>query len=251
MSLDGIGGGSPDRPGAERQQWSDTDDLDRVFGPDTASVTTRTPRQRARRGALVGVFVVAVVGVLAVLLTTIVGSVQNGVGGVFPQPQAALDRFTAQASDIDGVQDVRGDDPRKTSFASYDVVAVVTADPRLTDEQRTAVVDGLRAAADDASGNGVRVFAVADLGAQQVGVSADSRVTGRRLELARRVDAIGGVQSVRCAWGDAPSDEAGDQRVVLRSTGRGGALRAVLVRADQAAQDVFPGSAVRAEPPAD
>ncbi|MEK6310546.1 MAG: hypothetical protein V4755_07540, partial [Curtobacterium sp.] len=52
------------------------DDLDRAFGPDTASVQTRTTPQRVRRGALVAGGVVLAAGVLVAVLATIVGSVQ-------------------------------------------------------------------------------------------------------------------------------------------------------------------------------
>ncbi len=70
-----------------------SDDLDRAFGPDTASVTRPSTGQRLRRGTVITLSFVAVGVVIAVVLSTIVGSIQTGVGGVFPRPQAALDRF--------------------------------------------------------------------------------------------------------------------------------------------------------------
>jgi hypothetical protein len=244
MTVDGSGGGGA-RPG--RPQSPETDDLDRAFGPDTASVPVRTPRQRVGRSALVGLGVVVAVGVIAVVLVTIVGSVQNGVGGVFPQPGAALDRFGGAARALDGVEGVRDQEPEKTSFASYDVESTVAVTPTLSDEERTAVVEGLRTATEDASGNGVRVFAVADLGALEVGISTDAKVTRERLELARQLDAIGGVSAVRCSWGDdGPSDDPADQTITVETIGRGAALGAVVAKATAEAHAVVPGATVTA-----
>jgi hypothetical protein len=229
----------------------DSDDLDRAFGPDTASVPVRSPRQRVGRSALVGGFVVLAAVVLAVVLFTIIGSVQNGVGGVFPRPDAALDRFGDSARAVSGVVRVTAADPRKTSFASYDVVSTVEVEPTLSDGERTAVVEALRTAADDTSGNGVRVFAVVDLGDVEVGVSPDAKATERRLALARQVDAIGGVSGVHCSWSDSgPSDDPGDQAVTVVTRGTGAGLQAVVAKATQEVHAVFPGATVRSAAPA-
>ncbi len=241
MSTDASGGPRPGRPEARGD-----DDLDRAFGPDTASVTTAPTRQRMRRGALVGVFVLAAVGVLAVALVSIVGSVQDGVGGVFPRPETAQQRFATAARDVRGVQDVRAGGRLKTSFASYDVVSAVRVDPALPDEERDAVVRAIGRAARDTSGNGVRVWVLVDLGTVQVGVSTDRETTERRLDLARSVDAIGGVRTVRCSWAAAPSDDPAQQRVTLGSTGVGAALGAVTAKATQQAHAAFPGASVAA-----
>lgn len=238
----------PDRDDA-RASWPE-DDLDRAFGPDTASVAVRTPAQRVRRGAVIGGGVLVVVAVIAVVLSTIIGSVQNGVGGVFPRPDTALDRFGAEARQVDGVRGVDDRDQTKTSFASYDVVSTVQVSPDLSDPERTAVVGALSDAAADVGGNGVTVFAVADLGELEVGVSADAAVTSKRLELARQIDAIGGVTGVRCAWGDdGPSDEPGSQTVVVETHGTGAALGAIVAKATQEAHAVFPGAAVTSTGP--
>lgn len=248
MTVDGPDSGAA-RPGWP--QAPEADDLDRVFGPGTASVPVRTPRQRVRRSALVGVGVVVVAGVLAVVLVTIIGSVQNGVGGVFPRPQAALDRFDDAAHGLSGVQRVEDEDTTKTSFASYVVESTVGVSPSLSDGQRTAVVDALSDAAETSSGNGVRVYAVADLGALEVGVSGDRRVTERRLELARQIDAIGGVSAVRCGWGSGqPSDEPGAQTITVETHGTGAALGAIVAKATQEAHSVFPGATVTSTAPA-
>jgi len=247
MTVDepGTGGARPAWP-----QSTEADDLDRAFGPDTESVAVRTPRQRLGRGGLIAIGVVVTAGVIALVLVTIVGSVQNGVGGVFPRPEAALDRFGSVAGDVEGVQRVRSDEPTKTSFASYDVQSTVAVAPTLSDAERTAVVDALSAAADDASGNGVRVFAVADLGALEVGVSGDGDATGKRLALARKLDTIGGVTGVRCAWSDdAPSDDPGAQTITVETVGTGDALGAIMEQAKQDAHAVFPGATLRSAPP--
>lgn len=248
MTIDGPGTGGS-RP--SRLPPAEDDDLDRAFGPGTASVTARTPRQRVGRSALIGLGVVVTAVVIAVVLITIIGSVQNGVGGVFPRPQAALDRFGSLAGDVEGVRGVHADEPVKTSFASYDVQSTVTVTPTLSEPERTTVVDALRAAADDASGNGVRVFALADLGAVQVGVSADRGVTAKRLALARQLDAIGGVTGVRCSWDeDAPSDDAAAQTITVETHGTGNALGAIMAKATQEAHAVFPGATLDATGPA-
>jgi Flp pilus assembly pilin Flp len=245
-----------DGPGGVRPGWTqsdptdDDDDLDRAFGHGTASMAVRTPRQRVRRSALVGVGVVIAAGVLAVVLITIISSVQNGVGGVFPRPDAALDRFGSAARDVSGVQRVTDEKPKKTSFASYDVESTVTVSPGLPEAEQTAAVDALAAAADDVSGNGVRVFAVADLGEVQVGVSADVAVTEKRLDLARQLAAIGGVSGVRCSWGDAgPSDDPADQTITVVTHGTGNALGAIVAKATQETRAVFPGATVESALP--
>lgn len=238
-AVDGARPGLPDT--------DDEDDLDLAFGPGTSSAPVRTPRQRIGRGAVIGIGVVVTAGVIAAVLFTIIGGIQNGVGGVFPRPDAAQSRFGDAALDLDGVRRVTTTDPSKTSFASYDVVSTVTVEPTLSDAERSAVVGGLTDAAKASSGNGVQVYAIADLGTVQVGVSGDGRATTRRLELARQVDAIGGVRSVRVAWGSGePSDEPGSQVVLLESPGRGAALGAIVAKATQQAQVVFPGATVRA-----
>jgi len=248
MTLDGPGGEA--RPGWPPADGDLDDDLDRAFGPGTASVATRTPAQRVRRSAVVALGVVLVTGVLAVVLLTIIGSVQNGVGGVFPRPTAALDRFGSTAKGLSGVERVTDAEPRKTSFASYDVESTVAVSADLSDAERTALVDALSAAADDASGNGVRVFAVADLGEVQVGVSADAKVTDQRLELARELDAIGGVSGVRCSWGDGgPSDDPADQTITVVTHGTGNALGAIVAKATQETHAVFPGATVESALP--
>lgn len=248
MTVDEPGAGGT-RPGWP--QSTEADDLDRAFGPDTASVAARTPRQRLSRGALVAIGVIVAGAVIAVVLLTIIGSVQNGVGGVFPRPQAALDRFASDAGDVDGVQHVRGGEPTKTSFASYDVQSVVTVSPALSDPERATVVGALSAAADHADGNGVRVFAVADLGTLDVGISADAGVTGKRLALAQQLDAIGGVSGVRCSWAEgAPSDDPAAQTITVETHGTGNALGAIVAKATQEAHAVFPGATVKSAPPA-
>lgn len=247
MTIDDPGSGGA-RPGWP--QPAEPDDLDRAFGPDTAAAPVRTPKQRVGRGALVAGGVVVTAVVIAVVLLTIVGSVQDGVGGVFPRPQAALDRFHSLATDVDGVRRVEDQDPTKTSFASYDVQSTVTLEPTLSDARRTAAVRALQQAADDVSGNGVRVFAVADLGALQVGISADRDATDRRLALARQLDAIGGVSGARCSWADdAPSDEPSEQTVTVVTHGTGNALGAIVAKATQETHTVFPGAAVESAAP--
>ncbi|MGN8048679.1 hypothetical protein ACTJKO_03245 [Curtobacterium sp. 22159] len=247
MTVDG-----PDS-GTARQGWpqpQEADDLDRAFGPGTASTPVRTPRQRARRGTLVGVGVIVSAGVLAVALLTIVAGVQKGVGGVFPQPQSALDRFTATARDLDGVERITNEEQDKTGFASYDVSSAVEVSPTLSDDERTAVVDALSRAADAASGNGVRVFAIVDLGNLEIGVSGDQGVTRKRLALARQLDTIGGVTGVHCAWtADAPSDDPRGQVISVETPGTGDVLVAIVAKASHAAHAVFPGAAVTSATP--
>ncbi len=226
------------------------DDLDRAFGPDTASVTTRTTPQRLRRGALVAAGVVVAAGVLLAVLTTIVGSVQDGVGGVFPQPDAAAARFAVAAREVDGVRSVGDHRTTKTGFASYDVVSVVTAEAGLDADGQADLVAALSAAAEARSGNGVRVFAVVTIETMRVGVSGDPEVSGRRLALARQVATIGGVYGTRCGWGSgAPSDEAAAQVVTVVTGGRGNGLGAVLAKAGGYTQAVFPGARVTSERP--
>ncbi len=106
-----------------------TDDLDRAFGPDTASIATASTGQRLRRGTVITLSFVAAGVVIAVVLSTIVGSIQTGVGGVFPRPQAALDRFRTAATEVAGVRGVRDEETTHDSLAAYRVSAVVDAAP--------------------------------------------------------------------------------------------------------------------------
>jgi len=242
--------------GTGRAGWptDPDDDLDRAFGPDSRSVPLPDRGQRVRRRVWVGIGSVATAAVLATVLVVIVGSVQNGVGGIFPRPDVASDRFVDRARSVPGVATVDADDPTKTSFASYDVAATVTAGPGMDGsadhDARAALLSGLSGAAGDASGNGVTVSAVADLGALEVGVTASDEATAARLRLAEQLRAIGGVQEVRCAWSTTgPSDDPSDQEVVLQTAGRGDALGAIRAKAQTMTEAVFPGATVTADGP--
>lgn len=245
MSTDG-----PGQHGRHRDwlaQDDEDDDLGRAFGHDTASVPVRSTPQRVRAWSLLlgGVVVVGIVIVIA--LGTIVGSVQTGVGGVFPRPQAALDRFVADARALDGVTGARGAEPVKTSFASYDVTATVTAAPGLDQASRTALLGELSAATERTSGNGVHVWAVADLGTVRVGVSPSGARTEQRRALAQTLAGIAGVQQVRCTWSERSegrSDEPAQQAVTVQTAATGVDVPAVQSQVSAAVQGVFPDAAV-------
>lgn len=225
------------------------DDLDRAFGPDTGSTATRSGH-RVRTAVLIGGGTVVVAGVIVLVLGTIVGSVQTGIGGAFPRPDTALDRFVSDARDLPGVTDVQRHQAEKTAFASYEVSATVTADPALEPAARAELVRALSRASDEASGNGVHVVAIADLGVQQVGVTEHADVAGRRLQLADTLDRIGGVTAVRCSWGRGAqsSDAAEDQAVVVETPGRGRAVPPIVARVTEETQRVFPGASVQVLP---
>lgn len=227
-----------------------SDDLDRAFGPDTASVTRPSTGQRLRRGTVITLSFVAVGVVIAVVLSTIVGSIQTGVGGVFPRPQAALDRFRTAAADVPGVLAVRDEETTRDSLAAYRVSAVVEASPDLSPGQQVDLVRALSAAAADADGSGVVVSAEARFDTLVVGVTTDAEVTRQRLEVARSVAAIGGVVAVRSDWGPgAPSDEPDAQRVELATVGTGVALAAIIDVAQRETHGVFPGAEVTSRQP--
>ncbi|MBF4614671.1 hypothetical protein [Curtobacterium sp. VKM Ac-1376] len=219
------------------------DDLDRVFGPETASVPTRP---RARTWFVIGASTLAVAAVIAVVLGSIIGSVQHGIGGAFPDPDTALDRFDDRVADLPGVVEVRHHAASKTAFASYDATATVRADPSLGAVARRDLVAALATAAEDAGGNGVRVVAIADLGVLHIGVTADGSVAAKRLALADTLDHIGGVTGVRCSWerGGEASDDDADQSVVVETPGRGAAVPPIVARVTEETQKVFPGASV-------
>ncbi|ROP66717.1 hypothetical protein [Curtobacterium sp. PhB115] len=229
-------------PAADRQD----DDLDRAFGPETASVQTRSRAQRARTWLAIGGGTVVVAGVIVLVLGTIVGTVQTGIGGVFPRPDMALDRLDGELDGVPGVTEVRHHQAEKTGFASYDATATITADPSLDAAARKDLVSTLSRAADSAGGNGVRVVAIADLGNLEVGVSESRAVTAKRLVLADRLDHIGGVTAVRCSWarGGTPSDRAADQSIVVETPGRGAAVPPIVARVTAETHAVFPGARV-------
>ncbi|WIB25003.1 hypothetical protein [Curtobacterium sp. MCSS17_015] len=235
-----------------RGPWDDDDDLDAAFGPDTASVPTRTRPERLRAWTAVVLGVVAVAVVIVVVLGVILSQVQRGVGGVFPRPEADRRAFVAAASALPGVADVDTARTEKTSFAGYDVTAVVHAEPDLPAADRRTLVTALSTAAADSSGSGVRIWATLDLGPVQVGVSDSPETSQRRLELADGLAAIGGVVAVDCtlaARSGGRSDEAGAQQVVVTTTGRGVAFDAVAAAAEAVGADVFPGVQVQTRRP--
>ncbi|ROS73729.1 hypothetical protein EDF24_2729 [Curtobacterium sp. PhB130] len=247
MTMDGPGTGGRHRDWPPR----DDDDLDRAFGPDTASVPVRTTPQRVRSWSLLlgGVVVVAVV--LVVALSMIIGSVQTGVGGIFPRPDATLAKFTSEARTIDGVAGTSTAEPTKTSFASYDVTATVTTTPGLVDTAREDLVDRLSAAAADTSGNGVHVWAVADFGDVEVGISPSDERTEQRLALAWTVRAIPGVQEVHCLWttaGESRSDEPDAQAVTVETAPTGVDQHTAQTRVAEAVHRVFPDATVEVAP---
>ncbi|WIE74239.1 hypothetical protein [Curtobacterium sp. MCSS17_007] len=245
MTIQGPSEG-PDRT----ERPSARDDLDRAFGPETASVTTPSTGQRIRRGTLITLAFVAVGVVIAVVLSTIVGSIQTGVGGVFPQPQAALDRFRTAAGDVPGVRAVRDEETTRDSLAAYQVTAVVDAAGDLSAGQQVDAVRALSAAADSADGNGVLVAAEVRFGSLVVGVTKDADASAKRLEVARAVAGIGGVVGVRCDWGDGdPSDEPEAQRVEFVTVGTGVALAAITAVAEQETHAVFPGAELSSRAP--
>jgi hypothetical protein len=230
----------PDRRGP----WDDDDDLDAAFGPDTAATRALTRPERVRAGTAVVVGVVAVAVVLVVVLGVILSGVQRGVGGVFPQPEADRRRFVAAASVLPGVSGVDSARTEKTSFAGYDVTAVVHADRDLGAEDRRALVTALSNVAADSSGSGVRIWAELDLGVLRVGVSDSPETSQRRLRMADRLAAIGGVVAVRCTFldeADGRSDEPSGQQVIVRTPGVGVALAAVAAAAEAVGKDAFPG----------
>lgn len=228
-------------------QEDEDDDLGRAFGPDTASVPVRTTPQRVRSWSLLLVGVVVVGIVIVVALGMIVGGVQSGVGGVFPRPQAALDRFVAQARSMEHVTAVQGAGPTKTSFASYDVTARVSADTTLDQAEQARLLDDLSGAADATGGNGVDVWAVVDLGSADVGVSASRERTQQRLVVARALAGTAGVQQVRCMWAahdEGRSDEPADQAVSVETAPTGVDVEAVRTQVTDAVHRVFPAATV-------
>lgn len=245
-----MGADGPGEHGRHRGWLADEDeddDLGRAFGPDTASVPTRTTPQRVRSWSLLLAGVVVVAIVIVVVLGTITGRVQDGIGGMFPRPQAALDGFVADARPLEGVTAVREADPSKTSFASYDVTATVTASGSLDADAQTTLVERLSTAAQDASGNGVHVWAVADLGTVEVGVSASTERTQQRLALGRQLAGTAGVEQVRCTWTDRSagrSDAPADQSVSVELAATGVDVAAVQTQATDAVHRVFPGATV-------
>lgn len=241
-----------DDPGASgrHRDWHvpDDDDLDRAFGPDTASVPLRTTPQRVRSWTLLVAGVIVVAVVLVVALSMIIGSVQTGVGGIFPRPDATLAAFTSRAQTIPGVAGTSTAEPVKTSFASYDVTATVTAEPGLADSARTDLVGRLSAAAAEASGNGVHVWAIVDFGDVEVGVSPSDRRTEQRLALAWEIRAIPGVEEVHCLWaaeGEGRSDEPAAQTVTVETAATGIDQRTAQTQVTEAVHKVFPDAAVQ------
>lgn len=238
----------PGPTGRHSDRFGDDDDLGRAFGTDTSSVPVRTTPQRVRAWSLLLAGVVVVAAVIIVVLSMIIGSVQTGVGGIFPRPDASLQRFTEDAGALDGVISTDATKPTKTSFASYDVTATVTASTELSPDQRTALIDQLSEAVADASGNGVHVYAIADLGDVDVGISPSKARTDERLRLARAIRQVAGVQQVRCVWAAASegrADTPAGQSVEVETAPTGVDVLAVQAQVTGAVHRVFPDAAVQ------
>jgi hypothetical protein len=170
----------------------------------------------------IGIVVVAGLVVVTTLSLTL-QSVQNGIGGLFPQPGAALARFEQRAIAMNGVDGARDLDQRQTEiFTGYDVIALVTADAALSDADQAALVRSLSAAAEDESGQGVQVLAQARFGDLRIGVSADDALSTKRLAIGQQIAAMGGVDAVTVSWmtpaKGSIEDTAGRQRVRVTTT---------------------------------
>ncbi|WIB12716.1 hypothetical protein [Curtobacterium sp. MCPF17_052] len=77
-------GGRHTDPPRGRDPWDDDDDLDTAFGPDTASIRSRSRPERVRAGTAIVLGVIGVAVVLVVVLGVILSGVQRGVGGRVP-----------------------------------------------------------------------------------------------------------------------------------------------------------------------
>lgn len=226
------------------------DDLDRTFGHGDG-VARRAGRGRRALFLAGGIVLVAVL--IAVALLYIVTNVQNGIGGFFPRPQQAMQSFEQQSESFPGVAEVQPDDTAKTGFASYDVIADVTAERSVAGSARRDLVDDLAAQAASESRSGVTVYAMVSFGdGTVVGVSPDAARSAERLDLATELGAVQGVATVRCGWttvqGTAIDDAVTAQRITLTATS-GAAVPAVAAAVRPTVERVFPGATVDVRPP--
>jgi hypothetical protein len=258
MSDDRYGaGGREDRtPGTvDARGWQDPDDdLGRAFGPDTASVGVRTRSQRVRVWTLVTVGVLVVAAVIAAALWVLVGNVQTGIGGIFPKPGAALSTFESEADAISGIGSTTDLATTKTSFASYDVTALVSTGKMPSAAEQGRILDDLSGATADASGNGIHVYAIVRFGDMEIGVSPSESRTLDRLRLARVLERIDGVGTVTCDWsgdgeGGAIRDVDAGQRVTVETTATGPTLTAVQQAVAARTAAAFPDAEVVVGPP--
>jgi hypothetical protein len=206
----------------DRSTASMDDDGLRPFGLAYADDAPRTGRQRTRSAVRIGIVVVVAGGLIAGTLAFVVSSVQSGIGGLFPQPGAALTRFEDAAQDMPDVATATDLAQRQTAiFAGYDVVALVRAEDGLTDAEQRTLVDELSERTDLDTGNGVSVYAQAQFGDLRVAVSPDTKLTDQRLALGQQVAAMGGVASVACGWsttGGKPIEDVAAKQVVTVGT---------------------------------
>ncbi|MFZ7088730.1 hypothetical protein [Curtobacterium sp. RRHDQ10] len=216
--VDGEGPGTDrtgaDEPGVDESgaEAMDADEaLDREFGLDPHLVAPRTGRQLVRNVVVTSSITLVAAAVVTGTLFVTIQSVQNGIGGLFPQPGAALVRFEEHAARMSGVTSTADLGQRQTQgFSGYDVEALVTADPALSDEDQATLVTALSDAAQQDSGNGVQVLARVRFADITVGVSADTALSRRRLVAGQQVAAMGTVDAVSVAWQTTESGAVAD-----------------------------------------
>lgn len=196
--------------------------LDREFGLDPHLVAPRTRRQVVRNVVLTASITIVAAVVVAGTLFVTIQSVQNGIGGLFPQPGAALTRFEHHAEAMPGVESTRDLDQRQTQiFSGYDVTALVTADATLSDEDQAALVSALSDTVERDSGNGVQVLARVRFADLTVGISADAELSRQRLTAGQQVAAMGGIDAVSLGWsspGKAAVDDSAKHQVARVTT---------------------------------
>ncbi|KQO64810.1 hypothetical protein [Curtobacterium sp. Leaf261] len=237
------------RPADDDEPMDEDEALDREFGLDPHVVAPRTARQVWRNVLLTfGIVVVAAIVVVTTLSLTL-QSVQNGIGGLFPQPGAALQRFEDRATALPGVDTAEDLDQRQTEiFTGYDVIALVRADTGMADQDQAALVRSLSAAAGTESGQGVQVLAEAQFGDLRVGVSRDDALSTQRLAVGQQLAAMGGVDAVTVSW-QVPEkgsieDTAAHQRVEVTTTAGDEQLATVTNDVTNAVHAALPDAAV-------
>jgi hypothetical protein len=225
------------------------DDALRPFGLAWDDQAPRTTRQRTRSAALVVAIVVVACALIAGTLAVVVTSVQSGIGGILPQPGAALTRFEDSAADLPHVATATDLAQRQTAiFAGYDVVALVRAEAGMSDAEQKTLVGALSDRAEADSGNGVSVYAQAQFGDLRVAVSPDAGLSEERLAIGQRLAAMGGVSSVACGWttagGKPIADVAANQVVRVTTSASDADLPGVTNAVTTAAHATLPDAQV-------
>lgn len=154
------------------------------------------------RAALGLMLFVAVAG--ALLAGCVIGALCLAWSALFggPTPQDAVNRLTADLHQVRRVRSIAGQTIRGDglSTAPEDGIVTVTLDPRTTARDEVVAARTITAVVAKDQIPAARLHVIVRVGRSEVGVSANPRLIGARVKLARGLTRVTGVASARVLW---------------------------------------------------